>query len=115
MSDRLRESGLNMLLCEIVKCCFAGEACHAPVLARHFLAKLIHPDHSVCGTIVKGKTIVSITLWPSWLNKGHKRHIRIFNELFYSKQYVEMPPHACNLCNSNFGSSFWHHILYECS
>ncbi len=31
LSDRLRESGLEKLFCDIVKFCFAGEVCYAPV------------------------------------------------------------------------------------
>ena len=85
MSDRLRESGLNRLLLDVVLYCFAGEISQAPVEASKYLEMLIHPDHSICTTIVKGKTIVNISQWPSWLNKGHKRHIEVFNELFYAK------------------------------
>ncbi len=74
----------------------------------------MHPDHSLCETIVKGKTIVSISEWPSWLNKGYKRHIEIVNEMFYAESYVEMPCRSCKLCKLEFGKSFWYHVLYEC-
>ena len=115
MSDRLRESGLDQLLYDIVQFCFAGEIGHAPVETRILLENLFHPDHSICTTIVKGKTIVSISQWPSWLNKGHKRHVETFNKVFYANSYVKMPCEECKLCNKNFGKSFWHHMLYECS
>ena len=76
--------------------CFAGEIAKAPVETRKLLEILIHPDHSICATVVKGKTIVSISQWPSWLNKGHTRHVEIFNELFYAREYVECS--ECKLC-----------------
>ena len=66
-------------------------------------------------TTVKGKTIVYISEWPSWLNKGHKRHIDIFNELFYSKCYVQLSCTNCKLCKQEFGNSFWYHMLYVCT
>ena len=75
---------------------FAGEISHAPVETRKLLEILIHPDHSICTTIVKGKTIVNVSQWPSWLNKGHKRHVETFNELFYAREYVECS--ECKLC-----------------
>ena len=103
MPDRLRESGLKQLLCDTVQFCFAGESCPAPRQTQKLLAKLVHPDHSLCETIVKGKTIVSISEWPSWLNTGYKRHIEIVNEMFYAKSYVEMPCKYCKLCKLEFG------------
>ena len=115
MSDRLRESGLGQLLIDVVQFCFAGEECRAPLAARKWLAQLIHPDHSICGSIVKGKTIVNISEWPSWLNKGHKKHIAVFNELFYSNQQIELPVEDCQICQQKFRKSFWFHILFECS
>jgi hypothetical protein len=63
---------------------------------------------------VKGKTIVEILEWPSWLNKGHKRHIAIFNEMFYSDCYIEKPCTKCMLCGMEFEKSFWYHMLYDC-
>ena len=114
LSDRLRESGLDKLLCDVVQFCFKGEMFTAPALAKHQLAKLIHPDHSISGTIVKGKTIVSVSEWPSWLNQGHKKHVAVFNDLFYSYSYVKLPSTNCQLCNQKFQKSFWYHILYDC-
>jgi hypothetical protein len=57
---------------------------------------------------------VDILEWPSWLNKGHKRHIAIFNEMFYSDRYIEKPCTKCKLCGMESEKSFWYHMLYDC-
>jgi hypothetical protein len=54
-SNRLSGTGLDNLLCDVVKHCFTGEPCRPPAKARDILSKLIHPEHSLCHFMVKGK------------------------------------------------------------
>ena len=54
-SSRLTVFGLDHLLCDVVKHCFAGELARPPVKARDILANLINSDHSICYINVKGK------------------------------------------------------------
>ena len=54
MSNRLTETGLDELLCDVVKHCFTGEPCRPPAKARDILHRLTHPEHSLCFINVKG-------------------------------------------------------------
>jgi hypothetical protein len=54
-SDRLTETGLDHLLCDVVKHCFAGVPCRPPAKARDILSQLCLPEHSLCHINVKGK------------------------------------------------------------
>ena len=60
ISDRLTVSGLDHLLCNVVKHCFAGEPCKPPAQARDILSQLIHPDHSLCHIVIKGKPVLHL-------------------------------------------------------
>ncbi len=71
-SFRLESTGLNKLLTDVVKYCFAGEPCLPPVQARKFLDKLVLPDHALVNVMRRGKTHTLLHHWPSWLNRGYK-------------------------------------------
>jgi hypothetical protein len=53
VSNRVAVTGLDNLLCDVVKHCFAGEPCQPPAKARDILSLLIHPDHSLCHIKIK--------------------------------------------------------------
>jgi hypothetical protein len=42
------------------------------------------PDHAICYIMKNGKQTLHIAAWPSWLNKGYKRHVDIFLKVFYT-------------------------------
>ena len=86
MSNRVTGTGLDHLLCDVVKHCFAGEPCQPPAKARDILSLLIHSDHSLCHTTVKNKEVLFLKAWPSWLSKGYKRHITTFHKVFYANE-----------------------------
>jgi hypothetical protein len=54
-SSRLEATGLNNLLADVAKYCFAGEPCLPPHSARPFLAKLVQPDHALVNIMLRGK------------------------------------------------------------
>ena len=57
-SHRVSVTGLDHLLCDVAKHCFAGEPCQPPAKARDILSLLIHPDHSLCHINIKNKQIL---------------------------------------------------------
>ena len=113
-SNRLTVTGLDHLLCNVVIYCLAGEPCRPPAKARDILSQLIHPEHSLCHINVKGKPVLYLQAWPSWLNKGYKRHITVFHDVFYAKEAIQLPCSTCKTCNQPITSTIWHHALYEC-
>ena len=48
MSDRVKATGLESILCDIVKYSFAGELCTPPPGTRSLLEKLIAPENTLC-------------------------------------------------------------------
>jgi hypothetical protein len=72
LSSRLEATGLENLLADVTKFCFAGEPCLPPVKARTILAKLVQPDHALTNIMQRGKIKTLLHHWPSWLNKGYK-------------------------------------------
>jgi hypothetical protein len=86
MSSRLEATGLHNLLADVAKYCFSGEPCLPPPKARTILDKLVHPDHALVNIMRRGKSITFLHHWPSWLNKGHKRHLSIFKDMFYPSE-----------------------------
>jgi hypothetical protein len=94
--------------------CFAGEACPVPPNARDLLAKLQAPNHALCNIAKKGKNILHVATWPSWLNKGYKRHVDIFQQVFYAEGEAPMKGQRCKLCKVPIKSSLWNHVFYEC-
>ena len=48
LSDRLKASGLEVLLYNVVKYCFSGEPFLPPTCARATLEELIAPEHAIC-------------------------------------------------------------------
>ena len=113
-STRLRESGLDQLLFEIVQMCFAGEPCKVPLPIAKLLLELLSPAHSLCMIQSKGKNHIYLQPWPSWLNKGYKRHISLFQDMFYSNDAATRKQSCCNLCTKPISKSIWYHALYEC-
>jgi hypothetical protein len=85
LSDRLEATGLKSVLIDSLKYSFAGEPFQPPENARGILAELVCPDHSLCLINIRSNKILHVSNWPSWLNKGHRKHIRIFLDMFYSK------------------------------
>jgi hypothetical protein len=79
MSSRASTMGLQQLLCDVVKFSFAGEPCQPPVVTRSILDKLFAPDHALCYINLKRKSVLHLQAWPSWLCKGYKNHIMVFN------------------------------------
>jgi hypothetical protein len=71
-------------MCDMMKYSFAGEACIPPRPTRDILASLMAPDHAICYIMKNGKQTLHIAAWPSWLNKGYKRHVDIFLKVFYT-------------------------------
>jgi hypothetical protein len=111
----LSVTGLDHLLCDVVKYCFAGEPTRPPAKARDILSDLIHPDHSLCNIMVKGKLLLYLKAWPSWLNRGYKRHITTFHKVFYANEAVQLPCSDCNICKRPITTTIWHHVFYECT
>ena len=77
MSSRVEETGLHTLLADVAKYCFSGELCLPPPKVRTILDKLVHPDHALVNIMRRGKQITHLHHWPSWLNKGYKKHIKL--------------------------------------
>jgi hypothetical protein len=75
LSDRLRKTGLQRILFDTIKYSFSGEPFLPPVCARALLEELICPEHSLCKINIRGNKITHVQNWPSWLNKGHRKHI----------------------------------------
>ena len=60
LSDRLRASGLERVMFDLVKYSFAGEPFVPPVSARALLEELICPDHSLCKINIRGNKITHV-------------------------------------------------------
>ena len=60
LSDRLRATGLESVLYDVVKYCFSGEPFVPPTIARDTLEALIAPAHSLCMIKVRGKNIIHV-------------------------------------------------------
>jgi hypothetical protein len=67
-SERLKATGLERILFDIVKYGFSGEPFKPPKSARTLLAELISPAHSICNINIRGNKIIHVQAWPSWLN-----------------------------------------------
>ena len=97
-----------------MKYCFAGEACPVPPNARDLLAKLQPPDHALCNIAKKAKNILHVATWPSWLNKGVRGHVHIFDKLFYALEEAPRRCARCALCKKKLRASVWEHAFFEC-
>ena len=89
ISDRVETTGLTTLLSDVVKHSFAGEPCTPPAETKVYLEKLFSEDHALCYITVKGKRVIHVAAWPSWLCKGFKSHITAFNKLFYAEEEAQ--------------------------
>ena len=75
LSDRLKRTGLESVLLDTLKYSFSGEPFLPPVSARACLEQRISPDHLLCRIRIRGVNITHVQNWPSWLNKGYKKHV----------------------------------------
>ncbi len=98
LSDRLEATGLKTVLLDTLKYSFAGEPFKPPDNARALLEELVCPEHSLCIINIRGSKVLHLCNWPSWLNKGHKKHLAIFVQLFYSKVGTQPTCSRCTLC-----------------
>jgi hypothetical protein len=98
LSDRLEATGLKTVLLDTLKYSFAGEPFKPPDNARALLEELVCPEHSLCILNIRGSKVLHLSNWPSWLNKGHKKNLAIFMELFYSKVGTQPTCSRCTLC-----------------
>ena len=57
--------------------------------------------------MIKGKAVIHIEPQPSWLNNGYKKHLAIFNELFYKEAGDRLKCDVCNLCELPIKQSLW--------
>jgi hypothetical protein len=113
-SARIKETGLSSILFEVIKYSFSGEPHTPPAHTRQFLEKLISPDHAICFIKKRGKNVLFVQAWPSWLNKGFRGHVSIFEKLFYSDDAPTSTCSRCSLCKKTFESSIMVHALLEC-
>ncbi len=60
LSDRLKATGLDSVLFDVVKYCFSGEPFLPPPSAREILEELIAPAHSLCMIKIRGKKITHV-------------------------------------------------------
>jgi hypothetical protein len=114
LSDRLEASGLKKVLLDTLKYSFSGEPFKPPESARALLETLFCTEHSLCRINIRGNKILHVSNWPSWLNKGHRKHIMILLELFYSKVGMQPTCTRCNLCKQPVKYTLWHHVFHEC-
>ena len=98
----------------MVKYCFAGEPCKPPPVTCRLLEKLTLPDHALCSINIRGKNILHVQGWPSWLNKGYRSHIALFNSMFYTVDDTQLKSSQCRLCNLPIASNIWEHCLFAC-
>ncbi len=56
---------------------------------------------------MKGKAVIHIEPQPSWLNNGYKKHLAIFNEIFYKEAGDRLNGDVCNLCELPIKQSLW--------
>ena len=114
LSTQLQTTGLERLLTDVVKYCFAGEPCLPPVKARTILAKLVHQEHALKNITQRGKIKTLLHHWPSWLNKGHKYQIKCLKDMFYPSEEPINQKVGCSLCKEQVKGSTWEHFFYEC-
>lgn len=67
-SNRVAHSGLNGILADVAKFCFMGEPCLPPKRARSLLVDLVKPEHALVNILIRGKYVLHLHQWPSWLN-----------------------------------------------
>jgi hypothetical protein len=114
LSDRLEATGLKSVLLDTLNYSFSGEPFKPPESARALLETLFCTEHSLCRINIRGNKILHISNWPSWLNKGHRKHIMILLELFYCKVGEQHKCARCNLCKQLVQTTLWHHVFHEC-
>jgi hypothetical protein len=102
-------------LLDTLRYSFSGEPFKPPESARALLEELFCPEHSLCKINIRGNKILHVQNWPSWLNKGHRKHIDILLELFYGDEAAQLKCHHCNLCNNAIDRTVWYHVFHECT
>ena len=125
-SERLRQTGLTQLLCDIAQYSFASGPIAAPQHLFDILQQLVHPHHAlVIIPAPDGKPRMYVHQWPSWLQQGSSRVVSMFFDMVYPpppQRDVYGAQHACAqrggqcaLCGGQVQATWWHHILYECT
>jgi hypothetical protein len=59
-SKRLKATGLETIMLDMIKYCFSGEPFMPPKCAYTLLEQLIAPTHSICKLKVRGKYYVQV-------------------------------------------------------
>lgn len=90
LSNRLKATGLDQIMLDLIKYCFSGEPFTPPTCAKFLLEKLLAPQHSICEINVRGRNCIKISSWPSWLTVGYKKHVNILLEMFYGSNDAEL-------------------------
>ena len=60
LSDRLRASGLERVMFDLVKYSFSGKPFIPPVSSRAYMNELIDPAHSLCKIKVRGVKVLHV-------------------------------------------------------
>ena len=74
-------------MADVAKYCFAGALAPTPGQLYEDLLALVHPQHSLVVVDQPGtRSTIHVHQWPSWLQRGHARLVRVFFDLVYPVQ-----------------------------